>query len=225
MARYYHFRFDIWVCLLVGFLVSLGVERAATAILSQRYEEEKANSIVETGKIGGEATDETFRAQSIDDLLSHDTFTVVSKGIKWRNEGGGYYNNFYVQSLELPSGERVAARVNNSAVKYTGESIYSGDSILPVGRVVYADLNDHPTFLGQIEFTHPLTRKDFYIDMVGKAAIASKESAVEAPVLLLQLLTIIAVFALAHFAGSKIGLFPAFYTRKRSEEEKKSDWE
>ncbi len=31
-----------------------------------------------------------FRAENINDLLSHDTFTVVSEGIKYQNEGGDF---------------------------------------------------------------------------------------------------------------------------------------
>ncbi len=225
MARRYILRYDLWICLALGFLASIGVEKLATASLTTQYETYKTEHIIEAGQIGGPATDEIFRAQDVSDLLSHDTFTVISPGIKWRNDGGGFYDNFYLQLLELPSGERVAARINGESVQSTGDSIYSSDSILPVGHVVRADLSNHPTFLSQIEYAYPLDRIDFYIDMVGDAAIQSEESYIETPVLMLQLATIAIVFATVHLAGSKIGLFPAFYTRKKSELEKKSEWE
>lgn len=225
MARRYILRYDIWICLLLGFLVSLGTERIASSILTNQYEQHKAEHIMEAGVVGGQATDNTFRAQSVADLLSHDTFTVVSESISWRNDGGGFYDNFYMQSLELPSGERVAARINNSAVQSTSDSIYNGDSIMPVGKIIQADLTQSPIFLSQIEHGYPLDRKDFYIDMVGDAAIASEESAIEGPTLMLQLATVVVIFALTHFIGSKIGFFPAFYTHKKSAEESKSDWD
>lgn len=223
--RYHMMRFDIWVCLLIGFVVSFGVEALATKVLTEKYEEHKAEHVMEAGVVGGEATEGTFRAESIEEVLSHDTFTVVSEGIKYQNEGGGFYEGMYLSSLELPSGERVAARINGDAVQREGNSIYSGEAVLPVGRVVKEDLTSSETFLSQIEYRDELSRKDFYIDMVGDAAIQSEESFIEGPVVLIQLATVAVVFAITHYAGSKLGLFPAFYTRKRKAEEKKSDWD
>lgn len=227
MARRYILRYDIWICLLIGFLAGLGVERIATNVLSQQYEQHKAEHVVSAGEIGGTAIADTFRAQNIDDLLSHDTFTVISPGIEYRNRGAGYYDGMYLQALTLPSGEIVAARINTENVSKVNpeDDYYSGDTILPIGRLAQKDLTSSETFLEQIEFKEPLSRHDFYIDMVGDSAIQSAESFIETPALLFQLLTIVVVFALLHFAGSKIGLFPAFYTRAKSAEEKKSDWD
>lgn len=227
MARRYILRYDIWICLLVGFVASLGVEAIVKNIRTAQYEEHKAEHVVTSGEIGGPATDDTFRAQNIDDLLAHDTFTVVSPGIEYRNRGAGFYGGMYLYSLTLPSGERVAARINTDAVRKTdgSDSPFGGESILPIGHIVMEDLTSVPTFIDQIEFKEPLDRKDFYIDMVGNAAVQDEESFIEAPALALQLLTVAVVFALTHFAGSKLGLFPAFYRRKTPETEKKSDWD
>lgn len=227
MARRYIFRYDIWICLLIGFLASLGVERVASSILANKYEEHKAEHIVASGEIGGAATDETFRAQTVDDLLSHDTFTIISPGIEYRNRGAGYYGGMYLYAVKLPSGEIVAARVNTENVtKADGSSSpYGGESILPIGQVVMENLESNPTFIDQIEFKEHLSRHDFYIDMVGAGAIQDETSFIEGPTLLWQLLTIVVVFALLHFLGSKIGIFPAFYTRKKPESEQKSDWD
>jgi len=227
MARRYILRYDLWICLAIGFVASLGVEALAKNVLTNQYEQHQAEHVVSAGEVGGEATEEIFRADDVEDLLSHDNFTVISPGIEYRNRGGGYYGGMYLHSITLPSGERVAARINiDNVTKADGsDSSFGGESILPVGRVVMEDLNSNPTFIQQIEYSEPLSRKDFYIDMVGASAIQSEESFIEGPAVLLQLLTLIAVFALTHYLGSKIGLFPAFYTRKRSEAEKKSDWE
>lgn len=225
MSRHYILRYDIWICLALACLASLGVEALVKSSREVAYEDHKAEHIVESGEIGGLATAETFRAKSIKDLETHDTFTVISPGIEYRNRGAGYYNGMYLYALTLPSGEIVAARINTENVTKVNpdDSYFTGDTILPVGRLVTADLKDHETFLHQIEFKEPLSRHDFYIDMVGATAIANEEDFIEAPALFAQILTIVTVFAILHFIGSKIGLFPAFFTKKKPEP--KSDWE
>lgn len=219
--RYHHLRFDIWLCLLLSFLLSLGAEKIANQILPKKYEEHKEAHKVDVGNIGGKADENTFRAQNIEDLLSHDTFTVVSPGIEYRNRGAGYYKGFYVYALTLPSGEIVAARINNDSVVNEGDSIFSGDSILPVGKIIKEDLSKEKTFIEQIEYKEPLSRKDFYIDMVGEAAIASEEDFVEGPTILIQLLTILITFPIFHMIGSKLGIFPYFFAPKKRKE---SEW-
>lgn len=225
MSRRYILRYDIWICLALAFLASLGVEALVKSNREATYEDHKAEHIVESGEIGGPATAETFRAESVKDLETHDTFTVISPGIEYRNRGAGYYNGMYLYALTLPSGEIVAARINTENVAKVNpeDSYYTGDTILPVGRIIQADLEDHETFLHQIEFKEPLSRHDFYIDMVGGSAISSEEDFIEAPALFAQILTIVTVFAILHLIGSKIGLFPAFFTKKNPEP--KSDWE
>lgn len=227
MARRYILRYDIWICLAIGFVASLGVEAIVKNIRTSQYEQHKAEHVVSDGEIGGVAGEDVVRAEDIDDLLSNDNFTVISPGIEYRNRGGGYYGGMYFHALTLPSGEIVAARINTENVKKAdgSDSPYGGESILPVGHVVMENLESNPTFIQQIEFKEPLSRHDFYVDMLGDAAIESEESFIEGPALLLQLLTVVVVFAGVHYLGSKLGLFPAFYTRKKSEAEKKSDWE
>ncbi len=53
------------------------------------------------------------------------------------------------------------------AVQNSEESIYSGEATLPVGKIVYEDLSADTYFIGQIEYKEPLSRTDFYIDMLG----------------------------------------------------------
>ena len=225
MARYYHLRFDIWICLALGFLAGCGVEALAKSVRTASYEDYKADHVVASGEIGGPATAETFRAESIKDLETHDTFTVISPGIEYRNRGSGYYNGMPLHALTLPSGEIIAARINTENVTKVNESdsYYTGDTILPIGQLVEANLEDSETFLSQIEYKEPLSRHDIYIDMVGAGAIESPEYYIDDFALGLQILTTVAVFAILHFIGSKIGLFPAFFTKKQHAP--KSDWE
>lgn len=220
--RYHNLRYDVWLCLLFSVLLAFGVEKIANNILSQKYEEHKVAHKVAAGNVGGIAEENIFRAQSVDDLLSHDIFTVTSPGIEYRNKGSGYYKGYYMYALTLPSGERVAARINGDSVTSDSDSIYSGTSTLPVGRIIKEDLTKEKTFIEQIEYKEPLDRKDFYIDMVGEAEIASKESFVDAPIMLIQLLVVFITFPIFHMLGSKIGIFPYFFVPKNK---KKSDWE
>lgn len=219
--RVHLLRFDMWVCLLLSFLIASGIGKVATNTLENKYEDHKSEHQVEAGEIGGKATDDTFRAQNVEDLLNHDTFTVVSPGIEYKNKGAGFYKNFYMQALTLPSGEKVAARINGESVISTGD-IYTKDSILPVGKIIKEDLALEKTFLEQIEYKEPLDRKDFYIDMVGEAAIKSESDFVEGPTILIELLVIVVLFPIFHMIGSKLGIFPYIIPPKKLQQ---NEWD
>lgn len=220
--RYHILRFDIWLCLALSVLLAMGIGYLSNNVLMKKYEEHKAEHKVEVGEIGGRSKEDTFKAQNVEDLLSHDTFTVVSKGIEYRNKGAGYHKNYYLYALTLPSGERVAARINEESVIHEGDSIYSGNSTMPVGKIVKEDLTQDEYLLGQIEYSKPLDRKDFFVDMVGEAEIQSQESFIEGPVVLVQLLTIFITFPIFHAIGSKLGIFPYIFKFKKKKE---SEWE
>ncbi len=211
--RYHILRFDIWLCLLLSVLLAIGAGKIATNILEKKYESYTEEKKVGINEIGGKASEDIFRAENIEDLLSHDNFTIVSPGIEYRNKGAGYYKGMYLYAVTLPSGEKVAARVNNDGVTHIGDSIYSGDSILPVGRIVEADLSSETTFIEQIEYKEHLDRKDFYIDMVGEAEVISSEYYVDGTVMLIQLIIVLITFPIFHTIGSKIGIFPAFFSQ------------
>jgi len=204
-------RFDIWACLALGFLLGLGVEKIALKILPSKYEEYKEEHKVSQDQIGGVATDNIYRAQNVNDLLNHEVFTVVSKGIQYKNRGAGYYQGMYLYALTLPSGELVAARINSDSVVKEGDSIYSGNNILPVGKVVMANLTEDEYFINQIEYKEKLSRTDFYIDMVGEAEIVNSETFIDTPIILMQLVTILISFPIFHTIGSKLGIFPYFF--------------
>lgn len=121
--------------------------------------------------------------------------------------------------MTLPSGELVAAWINGDSVQPTGEDIFSGDNILPLGRVVMEDLTANQTFLDQIQYSEPLSRTDFYVDMVGETAVLAEDQAVETPVLLAQVLTVFVLFPVFHMLGSKLGIWsPYFVFRKKDQE-------
>ena len=220
-------RFDIWLTLLISFAISFIPAKILESVLPKQYESYLEEHTVTAGEIGGEAGEEVFRAQSVEDLLSHDTFTIVSKGIQYRNRGGGYHNGLYMHAVTLPSGEIVAARINTDAVQTSGDSIYSGDSTLPVGKIVKEDLTQDSSFLGQIEYKEELTRKDFYIDMLGNAERISEEDYTEAPVTMVQCITVMIAFTIIHALGARIGIFPYIFgpilKKKEKKEQKEED--
>ena len=127
-----------------------------------------------------------------------------------------------MQALTLPSGEKIAAIINNDSVQKTGETIYDGDSILPVGKIVYEDLSKDEYFINQIEYKEKLSRTDFYIDMLGEGGKVSQEDYTEAPTIIIQIVTVLIAFPIFHAIGSKIGIFPYFFPPK---EKKKSEWD
>lgn len=214
--RLHRLRFDIWLCLLLAYLVSLGTGAAASALSAATYDDYAADHVAVEGEPGSLAGEDVPRAQSVEDLLELDTFTILSEGIAYRNEGAGFYQGRYLYNLALPSGERVAAQINLENVQ-TGEDYYSGKVILPLGRVVWADLEEDSAFLEQITTAYPLDRTDFYVDMTGNTARYSQEARTENHVLVVQGITILVCFPLFHALGSHFGLFPAFFPSRRRE--------
>ena len=164
--RYTRMRFDIWLTLLIAFGISLGTVKIAELVLPGMYEAYVEENIVGENEVGGPAGEDVFRVQNIDDILSHDTFTIVSRGIEYRNRGAGYYNGVYTYAVTLPSGEVVAAQINMENVQMEGD-YYSSDHTLPLGRVVWEDLTESEIFMNQISYGVPLSRTDFYVDMRG----------------------------------------------------------
>lgn len=215
-------RFDIWLCLLIAYVISIGTGKCYELIFpysSADYNAYVEEHKVDAGVVGGIAGDEIPRAQSVEDLLKYDVFTVVSPGIEYRNRGAGYHGSHYLYALTLPSGERVAALINGDSVVSVGADIFSGDNTLPVGRVVYEDLTEDTSFLDQIEYSEPLSRRDFYVDMAGNGMTMSEDGFKEAHDSfrnMVQVITVLICFPLLHMLGSKTGIFPAFYTRKKN---------
>lgn len=212
--------FDAWLCLALAVLLALGTGKLASLISQNAYQEVKEEHLAEENEVGGKASEEIFRAQSVEDLLSHETFTVISPGIEYRNRGGGYLGGKYLQALTLPSGELVAAHINADAIQELGDDFMTSDKILPVGRLVWQDLTKDTSFIGQIEHAEPLSRTDFYIDMAGGTVTVAKGDVRETVKTVTQVITVIVAFPLLHMAGSKLGIFPQWFSfRKKKEEE------
>ena len=218
-------RFDIGFTLLIAVVISLGTTKLTQMIVPALYEKHVEDHTVADGDIGGKAGAEVFRAQDVDDLLSHDTFTILSDGIEYCNRGGGYYGNHYMNAVTLPSGELVAAVINSDSVQSEGD-YFSGVNTLPVGRVVFEDLESSESFLRQIEHSEPLSRHDFYIDMLGTGGKVQEWDYVQGWTGTVLTVTILVCFPLIHSLGAKLGIFPYFFPpRPKKGEEQKSEWD
>lgn len=224
--RYRRLRFDIWLCLLLAFGVSLGVVKLTETLLDGAYEQYVEEHTVVEGDVGGRAGADVFRVQSIEDILSHDVFTIVSHGIEYRNRGAGYYDGIYTYAVTLPSGEVVAARINMENVQQEGD-YYTSDHTLPVGRVVYADLTESKMFMDQISYGIPLSRTDFYVDMLGVGGKVTEEDYIKHYTGTAQVISIFLCFPFFHWLGARLGVFPCFFPprRKKGEEKPQSEWD
>ncbi len=219
--RCHHLRFDIWLCLLFALFVSIFPAGLAERIMKERYKNYAEEHTAAEGEIGGIAGEDIFRAQSVEDLETHEKFTVLSPGIEYRNLGAGYYKNYYLYALTLPSGERVAAAINMENVQTDGD-YYTGEATLPVGQIIREDLTAEQEFISQIEYNEPLSRKDFYVDMMGNGQKASQEDYALPAIMLVRVITVLIFFPLFHALGAKFGIFPPFWVSKKK---KPSEWD
>ncbi len=213
-------RFDIWLCGVLALLAAWGTGKLVDKSLPASYEQYEEEHQAADGEIGGIAGDDVVRAQSVEDLISNEVFTIATDDVYYWNNGGGYYGSYYLYNIELPSGERIAAMINQDGVQNIGD--YEADgNILPVGRVVYEDLTQNQAFLEQIQYGNPLSRTDFYVDMLGEGAKVSKSTYSEHRKIPLQIAAFLAVFILVHLLGAKLGIFPRFFMGKK----RQSEWQ
>lgn len=205
--RIYKIRYDVLICILLSALVVLGVSKVLPVFYTGLYDRYAQTHMVTDGEIGGQAGEDVYRAQSVEDMLSHNTFTVQAGYSSVMIADSGYFGDNYLLNLELPSGERVAACINDDAMQRNNEEDYY---IMPVGKVVEADLSRDAEFMDRIEHSEALSRTDFYVDMNGNSGsgLASAERYDEQYTLYIKAVTAVLSFIAFHAAGCKMGLFP-----------------
>lgn len=216
--RIYKLRFDMLICFLLAALMVFGTEKILPVFYSALYDKYLEAHTVADGDIGGIAGDDVYRAQNVDELLSHDTFTVKVGHSSVMIADTGYFGDHYLLNLELPSGERIAACINNDAMQRNFEDdLY----IMPVGKVVKADLSADTEFLSQIEASQELSRTDFYLDMSGKSGsnFVSAERYDKQYTIYIKAAVAVISFFVFHIIGCKLGLFPPFIPRRRKNRE------
>ncbi len=153
--RLHRLRFDIWLCLLVAYLVSLGtgpqpppsarprmtaMQRFTPLLLARR-------AVLPGQRFPGHRVSRSCWSW----ILSQCSPKVLPTATRERAILRA------ATSIIWPSsGERVAARIHTESVQ-DGENFASGEVVLPVGRVIWADLEEDPAFLEQITSGYPWT--------------------------------------------------------------------
>lgn len=225
--RYRRIRYDVFFCLLIAFGAAYLAGMVVDKITARTYETYLESKEVADGEVGGVATDDIYRVTCVDDIRTHDLFTLETEGITYRNEGQAYFGSIYCYNVELPSGERVAMCINNKKVVSEGD-YYTGINTLPVGRLVEADLSEDETFMEQMNYKGemPLSATDFYVDMVGEGSHVGEKTYKEGYRNWAQIIVGFLVFALVHNLGARIGIFPYFFASKRVRKElEKTEWD
>lgn len=218
-------RDDILFCFIIAFLAAWGAGVLAGRAAGLAYEGYVERHQIPDGETGGRAVEDIFRAQSVDDILSHEKFTIVYDIMTLYDYGTGFYEGTSLYSLKLPSGEYVAASVClDSIITLEELPVLGGSCLLPVGTAVYADLAQDESCLGQIESRQPLTRTDFYIDMSGNRPVKEEEDFVKPAVSAARGITAVVTFPLIHMLGARLGVFPYIFMPGNGKK-KKAEWE
>ena len=217
-------RDDILFCLVISLMLAAGAGTLAERAAAGNYESYAEKHRVPDGEVGGKAVESVFRARSVEDILAHEQFTVECSLSDAMSYGRGYYGKEYLRLLPLESGETVAAAINLDGTSMKpGTDFLDDDYIMPVGRVVYADLAGDEKFMSRIESMNPLTRTDFYIDMWGTGPVTEEREYIKTRVSLAKTVTGVVSFPLLHMLGSGLGVYPYIFApgkKKRGKNDK-----
>lgn len=216
--RIYKIRFDVLICMLLSALTVFGTVKILPAFYSMQNDRYMQKHQVADGDIGGKAGEDVYLAQSVEEILTHDTFTVKASYSSVVSADNGFFGDYYLLNLELPSGERVAACINTEATQRNYDEDYY---ILPVGKVVEADLSTDSEFLKLIERSDKLSRTDFYLDMNGNSStgVISPEGYDDQYTIYIKSVVAVLSFIIFHVIGCKMGLFPSFLPKKNRNRE------
>lgn len=211
--RMYKIRYDILICIILAALAVLGTSKILPVFYSMLYDRYTQTHAAADGDIGGKAGEDVYRITNVEELLSHDKFTVEANYSSVVTADSGYFGDVYLLNLQLPSGERVAACINNDAMQRNYEEDYY---IMPVGKVVEADLSKDSGFLGMIERSDALSRTDFYLDMNGNSGsgLVSVESYDKQYTIYIKAFVAVISFMVFHTIGCKLGMFPRLIPAK-----------
>jgi hypothetical protein len=209
---------DLIICLVIAIFVGTFVSKLVPVFVDAHY-----GKIAEEHKndVGMEATDDTPRAYSIDDLLSNEYFAiVVDDSDHFAYDGSARSNDLFstiIYNVRLQSGERVAVKCDSNFAEMSEDGVY----LLCVGEVKWEDLAEDADMLADLQEKYSLDRTDFYVD----ASINIEESAnysaakSETMIELLEPWTLIfvsiIVWIILHCITVKIGIAPALFKKNR----------
>lgn len=204
---------DMAVEFVISALIAVLVAHMVPGMVNSYYDKVEGQHV---NDVGLKATDETVKANSIDDILNNDTFSiVVSDPDEYKFDGSAYWEDedpSEIYNVKLTSGERVAVRMQAEYLKKTGDGY-----LLNIGKIKKFDLTAEPEILDELQEEYALDRTDFYIDLRTNIEEGSKysEATRQKMIDLVQPFTAIFVCAilwiLLHVITVKIGIAPKLF--------------
>ena len=204
---------DMAVEFVISALIAVMVAHMVPGMVNSYYDKVEGQHV---NDVGLKATDETVKANSIDDILNNDTFSiVVSDPDEYKFDGSAYWEDedpSEIYNVKLASGERVAVRMQAEYLKKTGDGY-----LLNIGKIKKFDLTAEPEILDELQEEYALDRTDFYIDLRTNIEEGSKysEATRQKMIDLVQPFTAIFVCAilwiLLHVITVKIGIAPKLF--------------
>ena len=204
---------DMAVEFVISALIAVLVAHMVPGMVNSYYDKVEGQHV---NDVGLKATDDTVKANSIDDILNNDTFSiVVSDPDEYKFDGSAYWEDedpSEIYNVKLISGERVAVRMQAEYLKKTGDGY-----LLNIGKIKKFDLTAEPEILDELQEEYALDRTDFYIDLRTNIEEGSKysEATRQKMIDLVQPFTAIFVCAilwiLLHVITVKIGIAPKLF--------------
>ena len=204
---------DLAVEFVISALIAVLVAHMVPGMVNSYYDKVEGQHV---NDVGLKATDETVKANSIDDILNNDTFSiVVSDPDEYKFDGSAYWEDedpSEIYNVKLASGERVAVRMQAEYLKKTGDGY-----LLNIGKIEKFDLTAEPEILDELQEEYALDRTDFYVDLRTNIEEGSKysEATRQKMIDLVQPFTAIFVCAilwiLLHVITVKIGIAPKLF--------------
>ena len=204
---------DMAVEFVISALIAVLVAHMVPGMVNSYYDKVEGQHV---NDVGLKATDETVKANSIDDILNNDTFSiVVSDPDEYKFDGSAYWEDedpSEIYNVKLTSGERVAVRMQAEYLKKTGDGY-----LLNIGKIKKFDLTAEPEILDELQEEYALDRTDFYVDLRTNIEEGSKysEATRQKMIDLVQSFTAIFVCAilwiLLHVITVKIGIAPKLF--------------
>ena len=204
---------DLAVEFVISALIAVLVAHMVPGMVNSYYDKVEGQHV---NDVGLKATDETVQANSIDDILNNDTFSiVVSDPDEYKFDGSAYWKDedpSEIYNVKLTSGERVAVRMQAEYLKKTGDGY-----LLNIGKIEKFDLTAEPEILDELQEEYALDRTDFYVDLRTNIEEGSKysEATRQKMIDLVQPFTAIFVCAilwiLLHVITVKIGIAPKLF--------------
>ncbi len=172
---------------------------------------------------------------SIEEIVNYDgEFTIRledESGFSYTH-GTGFLGDKTLYKIKLPSGEMISAHINTESIHFNSGEFSKKDITLPIGRVVYEEIEGYT--LEQLESPNsdPLSRTDFYIDMYGNTNM-SESYFKQMSTSIVTLVGAAIMFLIIRHIGIYLGIYPAIILTKKQksriqnekEEEQKSDWD